>query len=53
MAEQGHLTSDVELAQQIYWKLHQEGFSFRERLLLVCDRFIEAKHPERAVAVFE
>lgn len=52
-AEQAYLTTDLELAQELYWKLHQEGFLHEQRLLLVCDRFIQTNRPERAVAVME
>ena len=48
-----NVTPDSSAAQKIYWQLHEEGYLFRLQSAEVCDRFIEAKHPERAVVILE
>lgn len=50
---QGDVTNDVQMAQEIYWQLHREGYLFRDRLLTVSDRFLDAKRPARAAAIIE
>ncbi|MDB5335821.1 MAG: von Willebrand factor type protein [Planctomycetaceae bacterium] len=50
---EANVTPDSAAAQKMYWQLHEEGYLFREQSALVCDRFIEAKHPERAVVILE
>jgi hypothetical protein len=40
-------------AQDIYWKLRQEGFLFSDGLIETVDRMLDAKHADRAAAIIE
>lgn len=53
LAAQADLLPNAAAAQEIYLKLHQEGFVFRDGLVAVSTRMLEAKHPEHAAAIIE
>lgn len=50
---QANLLPNDETAQDIYWRLHQQGFIFRDYLLMISDRMLAADHPDRAAAIIE
>ncbi len=50
---QAELTANDEAAQEIYWKLHEEGYLYYDRLATVCERFNASNHPDRTVIIAE